>query len=158
MENVMKTRNLILGLLLLGQLSCSYHDVSLTSFADGPSITSLNGTWKVVSFENYSNNSVEYKNQTNSWGYDIVVTFDDTKSPKQFSGKNITNDIFGEFEYVTRRQFKLLRLGTTEVGQPSWADNFSHAVSDNGNRFIINPTRLRVFFDNNSKSVSLEKQ
>ena len=154
----MKTRHLILGLLFLGQSSCTYHDISLISYADDPSITSLNGTWKVVSFENYTNNSVEYKNQTNSWGYDIVITFDDTKTPKQFSGKNTTNDIFGGFEYVTQRQFLLLQFGTTEVGQPTWAYNFSHAMLNKGNRFIINWTKLRIFFDNDSKSVSLERQ
>ncbi len=148
----------VVGLLIIGLLSCSEDDFDINSFRDDSSITTLNGTWKVLSFENFNDKKVEFKNQENSWGYDIIVTFDDTKNPNEFSGGNTTNSVFGEFDYVGSRQFKLHRLGTTYVGQPEWADKFSQAVLEGNVNFIINSARLRIYYDNRSKSVTLAKE
>ena len=67
----------------------------------------------------------------------LIVTFDDTKDPNEFSGRNTTNSLFGEFDYVGSRQFKLYSLGTTNVGQPEWADKFSQAVLEGNVNFRV---------------------
>ena len=108
----------IIGFVLLGQLSCSTEDLDIKSFNDDSSITTLNGTWKVLSFENYTDNIREFKNQENSRGLDITINFDDTKDPNELSGTNTTNTVFGEFEYIGTRKFKIDNYGTTQVAQP----------------------------------------
>ena len=118
----MRTWTAIIGLVLFGQLSCSNEELDIKSFNDDSSITTLNGTWKVLSFESYTDNIREFKNQENSSGLDIIINFDDTKDPNELSGTNTTNTVFGEFEYIGTRKFKINNYGTTEVAQPVWAD------------------------------------
>jgi hypothetical protein len=150
-------RTLIIGLIIIGQISCSNEDFDINSFKDDPFITTLNGTWRVISFEDFSTNTVEYKTQENSWGKDIIVTFNDNLDPNLFSGKVTTNSVEGEFDYVGQRQFKLNRYGTTYAGQPEWADKFGIAVLDGNVTFIINRGGLRIYYDNKTKSVTLTK-
>jgi hypothetical protein len=138
--------------------NCSNDDVDINSFEDDTSIKTLNGEWKVISFENHTEGKIEYKNQENSWGHDIVITFDDTKDPHELLGKNTTNSVFGKFEYVGSRQFKLQELSSTFITQPAWADKFSHAVLEGEVTYIINRTALRIYYDNKTKSITLLKQ
>jgi hypothetical protein len=154
----MKIWTVIIGLILFGQLSCSTEDLDIRTFNDDSSITTLNGTWKVVSFEDLTTNTTEFKTQDNSWGKDIIVTFNDNLNPKLFSGKVTTNSVEGEFDYVGTRQFKLSRYGSTFVGQPVWADKFGVAMTEGDVPFEINRDRLRIYYDNQTKSVTLTKE
>jgi hypothetical protein len=154
---VMSIRTLTIAL-LFGQLSCSTNDTDINSFADDSSINTLNGTWKVISFENYTNDSREFKNQENSRGLDIIITFDDTKDPNELSGTNTTNTVLGEFEYIGTRKFKTMNYKTTEVAQPVWADKFNQAILDGEVNFKINLVLLRIYYDNETKSVTLTKE
>jgi hypothetical protein len=154
----MTIRQIVIGLVLLGQFSCTSNDISINSFKDDPSITTLNGTWKVVSFDDLTANTTESKTQENSWGKDIIVTFNDNTNPKLFSGKVTTNSVAGEFEYISQRQFKLNRYGTTFVGQPVWADKFGKAVLDGNVTFGINSEELRIYYDSKTKSVTLTRE
>jgi|SRR5688572_6588834 len=154
----MRIRAAIIGLLVLGQMSCSNDDFDIYSFKDDTSITTLNGTWKVSSFEDLSTGNVEHKTQENSWDMDIIVTFDDTKNPKEISGTNISNSIRGEFDYVGQRELRVDNLLTTFVGQPNWADKFTEAILDGDLTFKINRSELRFYYDNKTKSVTLIKE
>lgn len=154
----MKIRTTIVGLLLLGLISCSSDDIDINSFRDDSSITTLNGTWKVVSFEDLTTNMTEFKTQENSWGKDIIVTFNDNLDPNLFSGKVTTNSVQGEFEYAGQRQFTLSRYGSTFAGQPVWADKFGTAVLDGNVTFAINSEKLRIYYDNKTKSVTLTRE
>jgi hypothetical protein len=162
----------IVSLLLLGQLSCSDGDIDASptpdpypsipaSFNDDPSITTLNGTWKVYSFENLPANTIEYKTRKNSGGQDIIVEFNDTKDPHGFSGIKTTNSFGGEFNYVGARQFKLKGVISTLAGQPAWADEFDKMVTYGLYKevtFIINDEMLRIYYRFNTKSVTLIKE
>lgn len=151
----MKLRTTIIGLLLFVQLSCSDENIDITDLKDNSLISTLNGTWRVYSFENFTAMTTEHKTQENSWDKDITVTFDDSKSPHELSGTNITNTILGDFNYVGQRQFKMNSLSTTQVGQPDWADMFTDAILDNEASFKINTKQLRIYYDNETKSVTL---
>ena len=160
----------IISLLLLGLFSCSNDNIDPSptpdtstpaSFNDDPSIATLNGTWKVYSFENLTSNTVEYKTQKNSGGQDIIVEFNDTKDPHGFSGIKTTNSFGGEFDYVSSRQFKLKGVISTLAGQPEWADEFDKLIVYGLNKevkFIINDEMLRIYYAYNTKSVTLLKE
>ena len=153
----MKSLIVLMVFFPLSLMQCAEEDFDKYSFNDNPTIESLNGTWKVISFENYTEQTVEFKNQENSWGNDIIIIFDDSKTPHELSGINTTNSIFGEFEYTGPRQFKLHHLSTTHVNQPSWANNFNQAILDEDVHFIISQNRLRIFYDQQAKSVTLTR-
>lgn len=144
--------------ILVGLLACLNDDAGRSVVHDDPSITSLNGRWKVVSFEDYTQGTTEFKTQENSWDRDITITFNDTKHPHELSGSNITNTITGKFEYVSSRKFTVHSLFSTEVNQPTWADQFTDALLDADKTFKINHFSLRIFYSNNTKSVTLERQ
>jgi len=165
----MRPGQAIILLFLLAQLSCSdgNNDISPstdasipTSFNDDPSISTLNGIWKVHSFENLTANTIEYKTLKNSGGQDIIVEFDDTKNPNAFSGIKTTNIFGGEFDYVGSREFKLKGVVSTLAGQPAWADEFDKLVGYGLYQevtFIINDEMLRIYYSYNTKSVTLIK-
>jgi len=154
----MKLQLTIIGLALLGQLSCSDNDIDINSFRDDLSVTTLNGTWRVDSFEDITTGTIEYKTQENSWDREIIVKFDDTKSPKELSGTNISNTILGEFDYVGQRQFIMTNLSTTQVNQPGWADKFTEAIVDMNITFRVNTKQLRIYYNNQTKSVTLTRK
>lgn len=154
----MSARTFIFGLILLLQLSCTDDAADIAAFRDDSSITSLNGTWKVVSFEDYTENTVEYKTDENSKDLDIVVTFNDTRTPHELSGKNTTNTIAGEFAYIGIRKFRIHELFSTQVAQPVWADKFLEAVLEEELEYKINRMALRVFYEGTTKSVTLKRE
>ena len=154
----MRIQALIIGLTILGQVSCSDSEIAIDSLKDNSSQTSLNGTWKVISFEDYNLNTVEVKDQANSWGLDIVVTFDDTSTPSVLSGKNTTNTIAGDFNYTGIRKFKVNLLNTTKVAQPVWANKFSEAILDTNISYNISGSELTVYYDNNTKNMKLKRE
>ena len=147
---------LIIGLASFVQLSCS--EEAFMSFHEPSSITTLNGTWKVISFENYIDNSQEFKNQENSLGYDIIVKFDDTKNPNELSGTNTTNAFSGDFEYTGTGKMKFNYYLTTKVVQPAWADKFDQVIIGGEVSFLIDATALRIYYDNKTKSVTLTRE
>ena len=141
-------------IVLLAQLNCTSDDVEVNTFKDDVSIASLNGEWKVISFEDYGSGKVEFKTQENSWDKDILLTFNDN----MLSGTNITNHVQGEYKYVGRRQFNVTSFATTYVNQPEWADKFMEAMLDDDLTFKINKTGLRIYYDKSSRSVTLTKR
>ena len=143
----MKRLSLVIGLLLIGIFSCTNDTFD----------NSLNGSWTVFSFQNLTTGTTEFKTQENSWDKDIKVKFDDTVNPKTLSGTNITNQIFGEFSFVGQNQFKVSNLGSTEVNQPRWADEFLVAILDQNLSFKITSDRLVIFYNNKTKSVTLKR-
>lgn len=151
-------RPIIVCLLVFLQLGCTNHDIDMQGFGDDVTIVSLNGTWEVLSFENYADDSREFKTEENSDGLDIVITFDDTKTPHELSGKNTRNSIVGNFEYPGKKKFKLTSYFSTEVGQPVWADKFNEALSSGEIGFKINRAELRMYYDGGAKSVTFTRK
>jgi hypothetical protein len=146
------------GVLIIGLLAFSCSDeFDANDFKGNSSIKSLNGTWKVISFEDFNQQTVETKTQENSWGTDIIVFFNDTLDPKIFGGTITTNSVAGEFEYINERKFKLLRYSTTFVGQPDWGNKFGRAVAGEV-VFKIDDDKLRFYYDNKTKSVTLIRE
>lgn len=136
-----------IGFLSIGMFSCT----------DDTYNNSLNGSWKVFSFQNVTTGTIEFKTQENSWNKEIKVKFDDTVNPKTISGINITNQIFGEFSYVGQNQVKVSNLGSTEANQPRWADEFLVAMLDQNLTFKITHDRLVMYYNNKTKSVTLRR-
>lgn len=130
----------------------------VNSFNDDTSIQTVNGTWKLTSFEDFATEKVEFQNETNSWGRDIIITFNDSINPRSISGENTTNTITGEFEYTSNRQIHVQNLFTTKVGQPDWGNKFSAAILSGDLDFIINKDRLRIFYNSKMNSMTFNKQ
>ena len=143
----MKKLILAIGFFATGVLSCDNE-----TFDDA-----LNGTWVVFSFDDIIAGTSEFKTQENSWSKDIRIQFDETKNPKTISGTNITNQISGEFSYVGQDQFIVSNLASTDANQPRWADEFVVAILDQDLTFEIANDRLVIYYDNQTKSVTLER-
>jgi hypothetical protein len=153
------TRILLTIISGLALMQCANNDsYDINQFVDNKSIQTLNGTWKVISFEDHALKSIELPNQENLRGTEIKITFNDTKTPHEINGLNTTNSISGEFDYTPTRKFKIKRLGTTFVAEPAWGTKFSKAIFSNDIEFIINNKRLRVYYNQRVNSMTLEKQ
>jgi len=86
------------------------------------------------------------------------VQFNDIKNPNTLSGINTTNQIFGEFTYTGKNQFKVSNyFQSTKVNQPRWADEFIIAILDPDLTFEITNDKLIINYDNSSKRVTLKR-
>ncbi len=146
----MKRPIFILAFVFIVLAACNDDDATTTA--------SLNGTWKVVSFENHATGTVELQTQENSWNKDITISFDDTTSPGVLSGTNTLNAISGKFTYPERNSFKIDDFFTTYVNQPRWADEFLEAILDPVPVFNVDGNQLTIYYEGRLKSVTLIRQ
>jgi heat shock protein HslJ len=145
----MKTISILFCILLL--VSGCERAPENRDFSDDPSIPNISGTWVVVSYEDFVNNSVIKKSDVDSWnGMDVILTF--TKD--SLYGRNTTNSVTGNFT-LSDRTIHIIRYGGTKLGQPEWGNMFSDVVHGL-QTFKINENQLRFFYNNNKNSVTLK--
>ena len=125
---------------------------------DDLSISTINGTWKVIAYKELDIKKVITKDSSNSWGFDVIITFDDTVNPPKITGRTTTNSIFGEFEYINDRSVRILTLGSTYVGQPEWGDKFIDLVSESDLIFEVNESQLRIVNNQKQRSALFERK
>jgi hypothetical protein len=146
----MKKILLLIGLAIIS-FSCE-KDAINRDFEDDQSVTSINGTWVVVSYEDFEKNSITRKSDVDFWnGMDVILTF----TIDSLYGRNTTNIVSGNF-ILTERTIQITRYGGTKVGQPMWGNMFSDIIHDMES-YKINNNQLRFYFNNSKNSVTLEQ-
>lgn len=125
-----------------------------------PERISLNGTWKVVSFHHYRDNTITFQTPENSGNHDIVISFNGTQLPGTgtFEGRVTTNSVGGNVEYMGNREFRFLNVTSTFVAQPAWGDMFSEVMGEKPVRYTLTETFLHLYYDNGTKSVTLQRE
>ena len=123
-------------------------------------LTSIKGTWRAVSFEDYDAGSVTYKTAENSWDKEIVITFDDRQDLMEYHGTNTTNRISdGAFSYSTNKSILVSGYATTYINQPDWGRKFTEIfVSNLDLPYKLNKKYLRIYKPELTKSVTLKKE
>ncbi len=145
----MKTITLLFSILLL--ISGCEKVRENRNFTDDPTIPNISGTWVVVSYEDFVNNSVIEKSDVDSWnGMDVILTF----TTDSLYGRNTTNSVTGNFT-LSDRTINIIRYGGTKLGQPEWGNMFSDVVHIL-QTFKINENQLRFFYNDNKNSVTLK--
>ena len=88
-----------------------------------PHITSISGTWKVKTYEDLVTGVVTKKTDENSWGMDVVITFNETTGRNEVTGYVTTNEMSGEFSYGTNTTLSL-SYTVPEINEPEWGKEF----------------------------------
>lgn len=123
------------------------------NFKDDPSIKNIDGKWKVVSYEDYEKASVTVKNDVDSWnGLDVTLTF----ATDSLYGYCTTNTVFGKYN-LAGRYFSITSYGGTKISQPAWGNMFSDVINYLRS-FKINEHQLRIYYDNEEKSVTMSRE
>lgn len=136
--------------------SCEDTEI-VPEFADDSSIKSIEGTWKAEYFYDLSATEKIEKTRDNSWGYDIEITFQENALDSSFFGKNTTNQITGQYAYRGQRKIEVLNLSSTFANQPAWANKFVDAILDDTVSFAVDKSTLRLYYEDSTKYISLEK-
>jgi heat shock protein HslJ len=148
--NMKKLFVVIFGIFIV-TLSCEKDRIN-ENFRDDPSILTINGKWKVVSYEDFEKGSIIVKNDVDSWnGMDVILTFADST----FYGQNTTNIISGKYS-LAGRYIDIISYGSTKIAQPAWGNMFSDIVYS-VRSFEINEHQLRFFYNDSEKSVTLTR-
>jgi heat shock protein HslJ len=122
------------------------------NFIDDPSIESINGKWKVVSYEDFEKTSITVKNDVDSWnGMDVILTF----ANDSLWGYCTTNAMTGKYS-LSGRNLHIISYGGTKIGQPEWGNMFLKVIYDIES-FAINERQLRLYYDNSEKSVTMSR-
>lgn len=136
----------------------------LQPFIDDTTITNINGTWKVLSYEDYINDSVTLKNDVSltliGFNGDTIVTFHDrdviiTFQNNSIYGKNTYNVVQGNY-FLQKRKIKVISMYSTKIGQPMWGDMFNNVILKLDS-YAINNVRLRFYYNNSKNSLTLDK-
>ncbi len=140
-------------LALLVPVACSQNelgDLEQNTNADA----ALDGTWKVIAYEDLTSNTRIVKDNVNSGGgLDVVLTF----TGDRITGKNTTNQVSMTISYPAPEELKITEYHTSEVNQPLWGNLFNAAAREL-KEFEVNDTRLRVYYNNGNNAVLFEKQ
>lgn len=146
----MKKLFLLLGVITIFA-SCEKNQKD-RDFDDVPSITNIDGTWVVVSYEIGKNRLIR-KADVDSWdGMDVILTF----TNDSLYGKNTTNTIMGKYA-LNNRSIQIINYGGTKIGQPEWGNMFSDVVFKLES-YKINATQLRFYYDDNKSSMTLSRK
>lgn len=133
-------------------IACDDKSVNPASFQDDFAIDSLSGTWKVVSYEDYSSNTIITKTDENSWnGADVIINLNDKTNPPQIWGVNTINQISGTYQYNPESRSMEIPV------QPEWGDLFSKGIHK-VKTYKINDKQLRLYYNNSNNSITLVKQ
>ncbi|MFH2143745.1 MAG: hypothetical protein ABIJ97_15075 [Bacteroidota bacterium] len=155
----MKIFSLILGtfILLYAFSGCDKEDIYIQDgFYDDSSIKSIEGTWKIISYQDFVNDTSVYKHDIGSDSLDVIISFEDKMFKNILSGTNTTNSISGEYKYKSKREIKIKFIVTTLISEPEWGQMFS-AISSQIKEFKINSAQLRFYYNNQNNSVTLDK-
>jgi len=110
----MKTISVIIRVLLF--ISGCEKDQVNGNFEDDPSITDIAGMWRVVSYEDFVNNTVTEISDVDSWnGLEVKLTF----TTDSLYGRNTTNNVMCNF-IISGRNIHVTSYGGTKIGQPEW--------------------------------------
>jgi hypothetical protein len=149
--DTLNMKKLLLSILsvFLVTASCDKEKIN-ENFRDDPSIKNIDGKWKVVSYEDYEKASVTVKNDVDSWnGLDVTLTF----ATDSLYGYCTTNTVFGKYN-LAGRYFSITSFRGTKIGQPAWGNMFSDVINQLRS-YKINEHQLRLYYDNEGKSVTL---
>jgi hypothetical protein len=145
-------------ILLVAFSGCIKDDINVQDgFLDDSSIKSIEGTWKVVSYQDFVNDTSVYKSDVGSDSADVIITFDDKLFKNVLSGTNTANSISGEYRYHNKREIEIKFIVTTLIAEPEWGQMFS-AVSSQIKEFKINRQQLRFYYNNQQNSVTFSRE
>ena len=151
----MKNVNLLFLSVILLLVSCKEETPSLDVQHD-PNITSIEGIWKLILIEDASGESIS-KTEENSWGLDVLITIEDEGDPFKIYGKNTSNEIFGDFDYLDDRNIQVHAMGSTYVNQPEWGNKFATVFYGAELSFSINNQYLQFYNAEKDMSITLER-
>ena len=134
---------------------------SIQAIADDKNITTIAGTWKVVSYDDLANNTQITKDTNNTWtkfnNGDVTITFQDTQDTGLIDGITVTNGVSGNYILTNPRKISVVKFGGTFINQPDWADLFWENLP-RSEEYSVNKTELRIFYNSNKNSITFEKK
>lgn len=133
---------------------------TIQNIIDDKNITTIAGTWKVISYDDLADNTQITKDANNTWtdfnNGDVIITFQDTQDTGLIDGRTVTNGVTGNYILSNPRKISVVNFMGTLINQPVWAnlfwDNFPKAEE-----YSVNNTQLRIFYNSNKNSITFEK-
>lgn len=118
------------------------------------------GSWKVISYDDFANNTHTYKNSSNTWfshnNGDVTLILEDIDDTHgELQAVAVSNDVNGKYEFDQYGYVTFYDLITTLVGQPEWADwfaNIGHVDS-----YEQNGSNLVLFYNEKKNGITLTR-
>ena len=158
-------KNIITGfvtILTILTLVCSCEkDNSIKDVFDDENITTLAGTWKVLSYDDFTHNTQIKKDTNITWkefnNGDVIITFTDTIPTGQMHGRTVTNEVFAGYTLSEHRKINVENFFGTKMNQPEWADLFWEGITKS-EEYSVNNKQLRIFYNSGKNSITFEKE
>lgn len=134
---------------------------SIPTINDDKDITTIAGTWKVLSYDDLANNTQITKDTNNTWPQfnngDVIMTFKDTLGTGLISGRTVTNGVGGTYIISAPRKIDIVNFEGDYIDHPEWADLFWENFTK-AEEYSVNMTQLRIFYNSKKKSITFEKK
>jgi len=133
---------------------------SIQAIHDDKDIATIAGTWIVVSYDDFVNNTQITKDTNNTWPQfnngDVIMTFRDTLGTGLISGITVTNGVGGTYTISAPRKIDIVNFEGDYIDHPEWADLFWETFRK-AEEFSVNKTQLRIFYNAKKNSIYFEK-
>lgn len=119
----------------------------------------LEGSWKVIAYENHETGLVLTKTNDNSdGGLDIEISFNDDFIPHTISGVNPPNQFYASYSYISSNSIQHSDFSTTEICcETEWGEYFISAILNGLSEYVLEADELRMYYNSKNNSVLFEK-
>lgn len=143
----------VLTAMFIGITACEQVDF-LSENQSSP--LSIEGTWKLIAYQDYNTNHKIEKDSTNSFGgMDVLITFS-SDVPADYEGINTTNSFNGKFNIDKSRLLMLEYHETSEALEPQWGKLFTENITS-VTRYEISGDILILKYAKESKGMIFQK-
>ena len=149
--------SLVLNIVLVSLL---FLEVGCKGKNEDSGTAEIEGTWKVISFEDYANDSVIYKTNDNTWtqynqGDNTISFVLNASTNGGLSGVNVTNTFSGDFLIDEAGHIYITNVEWTKINEPYWAALMRNI--EDAESFEIEDGILIIFYNAGQNSITLEK-
>ena len=115
----------------------------------------LTGNWKLISYEDFINDTIIYEPQNISSS--IIIEFSDNGRKGKLKGQTVTNTVSGKYKLKENNKIEVLEFGGTKIGEPEWGKKFWDAMY-NVTSYGVTEYNLYLLFNNDTEKMIFEKQ
>ena len=113
--------------------------------------TSLNGIWKLMSYEDFASGKIE--TEAADVKRSVVITFQDDGKDGTMKGHTVSNRVTGDYRIPEPGKLDVLSFGGTKVGERGLGKRFWKAISA-ASSFAFEGGDLVIYFNDDTEKMT----
>ena len=122
-------------------------------------VQSIAGEWKLIAYENFELNNTITQSLENSNGHDVIVSIYENEDFNSIQISTEYNHHSAYYSFQSDTSFTLSNIYIELVGgELFWSSTITDILTSTNHNFEIEDSELRIYYEDNLKSILLELQ